>query len=153
DAPVIISGYGNKLIVTSDDPEALALVQELVRLLTQTEGGVGDFEVIKLKYANAVEAAKVLDELFNGTKETKEGMQPRGRGLFLPGLSEITRFGGGLQEFMKSGGGGFFGGGGARIEKVRIVADPATNSLIVRGVPLDVLTIRSLLTRYIDTMP
>src|SRR5262249_40906161 len=28
-----------------------------------------------------------------------------------------------------------------------------TNSLIVRGVPLDVLTIRSLLTRYIDTMP
>src|SRR4029077_15377215 len=39
DAPITITAFGNRLIITSDDPAALALVQELVRLLTQTPGG------------------------------------------------------------------------------------------------------------------
>src|SRR5205823_5239235 len=64
-APVTISAFGNKIIVTSEDPEARRLVMELIRLYTQTEATQGDFTVIKLKNASAVEAAKLLDEAFN----------------------------------------------------------------------------------------
>src|SRR6202011_1862415 len=53
-APINITAFGNKLIVTSEDPAALALVSELVRLLTSTKAGPGDFEIIRLKFANAV---------------------------------------------------------------------------------------------------
>src|SRR5207245_2873668 len=63
-APINITVLGNKLVVTSDDPEALDLVQDLVRLYTQAPEGKGDFEIIKLKNANAVDVAKILDEAF-----------------------------------------------------------------------------------------
>src|SRR5262249_1656812 len=42
DSPVTMTAVGNKLLITSDDPEALALVQELYRLLTQRQEGDGD---------------------------------------------------------------------------------------------------------------
>src|SRR5262249_57603881 len=74
-APIKITAIGNKLIITSDDPKALATAQELVRLLTQPQGGQGDYDTIKLKNANAVEAAKALDEAFNGTRQTNQTQQ------------------------------------------------------------------------------
>ncbi|HWY88828.1 MAG TPA: hypothetical protein VNX28_19100, partial [Gemmataceae bacterium] len=64
-APINITAFGGKLVVTSDDPEALKLVSELVRILTSTKAGPGDFEVIRLHYASAVDVAKILDEAFN----------------------------------------------------------------------------------------
>ncbi len=79
--PITITAFGNKLIVTSEDPAALALVSELVRLLTQTRAGPGDFEVVRLKFANAVDVAKILDEAFNGPKPAA-GNQGGGRGGF-----------------------------------------------------------------------
>src|SRR5439155_13960366 len=69
DAPVNIMAVGNRLIITSDDPAALALVNELVRLMTQTQSAEGDFEIIRLKNASATEAARILDEAFNGTAQ------------------------------------------------------------------------------------
>ena len=44
-------------------------MQELVRLFTQTPSGEGDFEIIRLKNASATEAARILDEAFNGPKQ------------------------------------------------------------------------------------
>jgi type II secretion system protein D len=127
--PVNITAYGNKLIITSDDPKALALVQELTRLLTQTPGGEGDFEVVRLKNASATEAAKVLDEAFNGPKQTNQPMPfPFGGGRFgqqLPTNPTPNR--------------------------IRVVADAATNSLLVRASPLDMLTIRRLLDKALDS--
>ena len=77
--PITITAFGNRLIVTSEDPQALGLVRELVRLLVNTEAGPGDFEVIRLQNANAVEVAKILDEAFNGPK-TQGGGGGGGRG-------------------------------------------------------------------------
>jgi general secretion pathway protein D len=147
DLPVRISAFGNRLIITSDDPEALRMAQELVRLFTKTPGGEGDFEVIHLKNASAVEAAKVLDEAFNGTKPTAQ-QTPAGPG------------GGGGGGFGGFGGGRFFNqfaGAGAALpanrgkETIRVVADPGSNSLLVRASPLDMLTIRRLLEKAIDS--
>src|SRR5439155_23042053 len=86
-APVTITAFGNKLIVTSEDPQALALIQELTRMITTTSANAGDFEVIKLKYTNAVDAARVLDEAFNGVKPGggRGGPQPGGLPFALPG--------------------------------------------------------------------
>jgi len=68
DKPVRIFASGNRLLISSDDPEALSLVQQLVNLYTKSPGK-GDFKVIKLINANATEAAKALDEAFNGPKQ------------------------------------------------------------------------------------
>lgn len=139
--PIVITAVGNKLILTSEDPAALAYAQELVRLLTQP-GGDGDFEIIKLKKANASDAAKVIDELFNGKQQPQQG-------------------GGGGNPF---GGGGRGGnpflqmmqqqaaaaGGGAASSKVRIVADPNSNSLLVRASPVEMITIKNLIKNSID---
>jgi type II secretion system protein D len=140
--PVNITAVSGKLIVTSDDPEALALVMELSRILTK-EPGEGDFVVIRLKNASAADAAKILDQWFNGTNpnQAQQGNNNPFGNFRLP----------------------FFGGLGgdqpqspantapASGKKIRIVADPNSNSLLVRASALDVLTIQSILEKSIDS--
>lgn len=159
--PVTIMAFGNKLIITSEDPQALALITEIIRLYTQASATEGDFEVIRLKHANAVEAAKVLDEAFNGRASGPGGGfgggSPKGGG-----------FGGGPKGGGPTGGGGQFGGGGGgfgemmmqalggqrgtpRVERIRVVADTATNSLLVKANLIDMLTVHRLLKEAIDT--
>jgi type II secretion system protein D len=126
--PITITAYGNRLLVKTDDPEARALIQEVIRLLIHTPGGEGDFEVIKLEYASAVEAAKVLDEAFNGTKQQtqQQPMNPFFARFQPQQVSNPTK------------------------DRIKVVADPQTNSLLVRANPLDMLTIRRLLSKAID---
>ncbi|MCE9530042.1 MAG: hypothetical protein K8T89_02720 [Planctomycetes bacterium] len=146
---VNITAIGNRLIIESEDPEAVGKVSELIRLLTQSPGE-GDFTVIRLKKANAVEAARIIDAWFNGQRD----QNPRqGGGIQLP-------FGGGGNPF--GGGGNPFGGGGrdggaknadasADKPRVRIVADPSTNSLLVRASVVDLMTIDMMLKKVLDT--
>jgi len=137
-APIKITAVGNKLLIASDDPKALALAYELVRLLTQPQNGHGDYEAIRLKTASATEAARVLDEAFNGPKQQNAPAQqdgPRGSGEFF----------------------GRFGAAGAAppsnpsANTIRVVAYPPTNTLLVWASPLDMLRIRQLLKNAIDT--
>ena len=130
--PVVITGFGSRIIITSDDPEALDLAQQIIRILINTEAGPGDFEVIRLQYANAVEVAKLLDEAYNGPKTNQQGGN---RGAGAPG-----GFPGMLGQVI-----GIGGGGTTREEKIRVVADPTTNALLVRAKPIDMLTIRRLI--------
>jgi type II secretion system protein D len=132
DMPVVIAASGNRLVITSNDPDALSMASQLVRLLTQTTTSEGDFEVIHLKTASAAEAAKLLDAAFNEVKPT--AAQQQGFGGFF--------------------GGGRFGGpqppANPAPNRIRVVADPTTNSLLVRAKPVDMLTIRWLLAKAID---
>lgn len=127
DAPITLTAFGNKLIVTCDEPEALTLVQELTRLLTQTAAGEGDFEVIRLKNTNAEDAAKVLDEAFNGNKNDRNNNM---RYFWYDDYYSSRQK--------------------QKPERIRVVADKPTNSLLVRANPLDMLTIRRLVERTID---
>ncbi len=86
DMPVVIAASGNRIVITSQDADALAMASQLVRLMTQTTAGEGDFEVIHLKTASAAEAAKLLDSAFNEAKPA--AAQQQGFGGFL------RRFGG-----------------------------------------------------------
>ena len=132
-APITITAFGNRLIVTTDDPPAMALVVELTRLL-QAPAGEGDFEVIRLKYARAGDIAQVLDDVFNGSRPAKSGLGANRENTMGPGA------------------------GLARAERVRVVAAPNTNTLLIKAGPLDVITIRNLLSKALDipeaaTMP
>lgn len=142
--PITITAFGSRLIITSEDPDAIAAVQGLIRLLMNTEAGPGDFQVLRLKYANATEVAKLLDEAFNGPKQGGGGRGPGGGGGGpgggLGGLNPINLIGGALG----------MGQQGGRTEIIRVVADPATNSLLVRAKPIDLLTIKNLLVNHID---
>jgi len=104
---ITMTVVANKLIVACEDPQALALAQELVRMLTTTGDADGKYEVVKLRHANAADVAQVLDKAFNDP-------------------------------------------GKAAIERVRIVADSATNALLIKASPLDLLTVRRLLSSALD---
>src|SRR5262249_247745 len=140
--PVVIVPEGNRLLIRTDDPEAMATIQALIRFLTQSPGE-GDFEYIKVNNVSAVDMAKVLDELFNGAKQ--QNQQPN---------NPFPRFGGGFGGF-----GGFVGRfGGPQVQPpppeatknpIRVVADPQTNGLLVKGTPLQVMTVRRIL-RVLD---
>ncbi len=83
---ITIIPAGNRITVISDDPEVQKLVQQLVDLMT-TAGGQ-QFEVIRLKEANAVDVASMLDEMYNGPK------QQNNRGAFGGGRGGFGGFGG-----------------------------------------------------------
>jgi type II secretion system protein D len=135
-APITIMAVGNRVIITSDDPEALALVQQLTHLLTQSSDGKGDFEIIRLKNASATDAAKVLDEVFNGKPQNAQG--PQGPGF---GFNPFARFAAqGAQPPANP-----------TPNRIRVVADAGSNSLLVQASPIDMLTIRRLLDKAIDS--
>jgi type II secretory pathway component GspD/PulD (secretin) len=130
-APVTISAVGNTIIINSDDPDAVKLAQELVRLLTQAPATEGSFEIIRLKNTSAADAAKTVDELFNGKPEPVQPIFPfpgRGGRRFAPPppVSKAPA-------------------------RVRVVADTASNSLLVKATPLDMLEIKRILDKSIDS--
>jgi type II secretory pathway component GspD/PulD (secretin) len=140
-APITITAFGNKVLIHCDDPKMLDLAQELVRLYSSSSN-IGDFVVRRLKFANAVETATLLDGLFNNNPTAKPAAGPIGGG----------------------GGGRGPGGGGPGAffqammaaqqppakERVRVIADPATNSLLLKANLLDLATIDRLLKESID---
>jgi hypothetical protein len=128
-APIRIVVSGDRLIITSDDKEALDQAQQLVRALTSKTAGT-DFTIFRLKNAQAVDAAKILDELYNGPKQQATPF-PTGPGML--------RFGGQVAPPAAE-----------RPTRIRVVADPGSNSLLVRATPLDVLGVQHLLETSID---
>ena len=133
DKPVRIFASGNRLLIASDDPDALALTSQLVNLYTKSPGK-GDFQVLKLQNANATDVAKALDEAFNGPKQPAVPVQG-GRGNPFAAMM---------------GGGAAAAPTNPEANRIRVVAYPATNSLLVRATPLDMLSIRDLLFNALD---
>jgi type II secretory pathway component GspD/PulD (secretin) len=133
DLPVNITVFGNKLIVNSEDPEALALIHKLARMLAQTQAGEEDFQFVRLKYANALQAAEELDEMFNG----RQAGPPQNAGrVGLDGSKNAARLP--MSE--------------PRPERIRVVPDPMTGVLLIKASPLDMLAIQDLLSKTIDTV-
>ena len=142
--PVKIEVRSNQLIVTSDDAEALDLLVSLARYWSSTTARDNLFKVIRLKNVSAEDAAKTITEIFNGPQSNNQA-RPGG------GLGGPLGLLGGLM-------GGFGGGGstplpaGVNPNRIRIVAEKSSNSLvIIKASPADQLTIEELLAGYIDS--
>lgn len=155
---VQIDVIGNRLIVTSDDPKVLDMVTALVQYYRP--GGTPQenlFKVIRLKNIAAEDAANELTEIFNGPQQRQGGPGGGRGGGGGPGglLSGLFGGGGGLL-------GSLFGGGGSapatpagvNPNRIRVVAEKSSNSvIIVKASPADLLTIEYLLAKYIDGGP
>ncbi len=150
--PITITVIGSKITITGEDPVAVETASHLARLVISQGKVVDDsrFDVIRLKNASAEEAAKVLTEVFNGPAQPQQGAT------------------GGGGRGGRGGGGGFnplqflgqFAGLGAAAPsdpsagRIRVVAEKQSNSIVVvKASPLDLLTIRKLLERAIDSTP
>jgi general secretion pathway protein D len=143
--PVTITVQGNKLIVSSEDPKALETAAQLLRIYTSSsmsEPSENVFETIRIKNVSAEEAAKTINEIFNGPAQAAPG-GGGGRG------------GGGFNPIALLTGGAFGGGGGAApTTRVRVVAEKASNSVIImKASPLDQMAIRMLLKDVIEAGP
>ncbi len=142
DDPVTLSVVGNKIFISGKDEKAVALAYELLRLyLNPSAVGEEQYTILRLKYVAAADAAKLINEIFNGPPAGTAGAAPRGGGG-LAGLNPLALL-------------GSLTGGSAptdpKLGRVRVVADPTSNSLIVvKASQLDMLTIKDLLKRSID---
>jgi type II secretory pathway component GspD/PulD (secretin) len=130
---ITLTVVGNQILVQSADPNVVATVRRLVQSLTDASPEAGHFEVIRLQNANATDTAKVLDEAFNGPRQPPKP-QPQLPAALLRRL------------------GGVFAQAPARppVERIRVVADTESNSLLVRASRLDMLEVRHMLKDAID---
>ncbi len=137
-SPIRIIAAGNKLLIDSDDPKVTEMIRAYVKMLAQSTEP--ELVVLQLKNASAVEAARMLDELFNGPRPDSGAMPRTGFPFGVPGVPAESA-------------GARPAAGPARQDRIRVVGDPATNSLLVRATPIDLLTIRHILAKELDAHP
>src|SRR5262249_41589518 len=114
DKPITIVVAGNKLIISSQDTEALDILTQLYRVITTdgTKANEALRKVIPLKYVAAEDAAREISEIFNGPQQQQQGGGGRGG------------FGGGLNPLALLGlGGGGQGQAAPAPGRVRVVAE------------------------------
>ncbi|AWM40676.1 Type II secretion system protein D precursor [Gemmata obscuriglobus] len=146
DKPIVITVAGNRLVIESEDTAALDVLSQLARYIV-TEGAKPDenlFRVIRLKYVAAEDAARELTEIFNGPQQQQQrgggGGPGGGRGGF-----------GGLNPLALLGLGGGGDTGPASKDRIRVVAEKSSNSVVVvKASPVDLVLIEKLLGGTID---
>ena len=135
--PLTITVAGDKIILASEDPEALDRAAQLLRYF-MTAKGDEIYEVIRLKHIAADAAAKQITEVFNGVAPAAAGGGNRGGGGFGALLGQFAGIGATAPASPSAG-------------RVRVVADNTSNSLIVvKAKPADLYQIRLLLEKAID---
>lgn len=138
DSDIIIFRGPTGLIITSDDPKALAEFEQLARIVTdQMAAGGSEPTVFYLKYIPAKAAAELLRSILAGEASSSGG---GGGGGLLGGVASniIGEMGGGLMGNLLGVGGGSSTSsssvsGGMATGEVSIVADPRLNCLVVRA--------------------
>ena len=148
EAPFTANGSSNALVVTDTSANVRRLV-EMVNALDQSLADSVDVRVFQLEYANATEAATLVNEVFG-----ELAVGPGGEGGGGAGGGSRNQRGGDPREemrrrFMQAMAGDQ---GGARGSKVNAAADDRTNSLVVTG-PGDTLEIVQTIIKQIDSNP
>jgi hypothetical protein len=111
---------GNQLVVTSDDKDAIAVLASLARYLTSMKSDEVVFKVIRLKNVRAEDAAKTINQIFNGP-------QPQGGGL---------------------GGAAILGATPGRVRVV--ADESSNSIVVIKASGIDLLAVETLLSDYID---
>jgi general secretion pathway protein D len=114
----------NTVVVTGPD-NILEVVADVVEALDSRDTQVADVRVFQLRYADAMNTAQMINELFGEEGSSSSSQQDRGP-----------------MAFMRGGPGGMFGGRGGQdtqqqekssMLKVSAAADSRTNSVVVTG--------------------
>ena len=130
----------NTVVVTGPE-NMLEIVADVVKSLDSRDTEVADVRVFQLRYADAMNAAQVINELF-GEESSSSSQQNQGP-----------------MAFMRGGGPGGFGGRGGQntqtqesssLLKVSAAADSQTNTVVVTG-PKETLDIVAEIIKNMDT--
>src|SRR5262249_17276177 len=115
-APVVITAIGDRLIITGDDPKAVAVAHEIAQLIVKGKGE--SWRVCRFENATAPGGPRVINACSNPPQQQNRNQNP----------FQFTPFG--------IGGGGPFGGGRGQESttpekpRVRVVAEQSSNSLL-----------------------
>lgn len=142
---VIMEGPGG-LIISSEDTEALAQFESLLRLVSdQAAMGSSEPTVVYLRNIKASAAKELLESILSGSASSGGGDGLLGD----MASSMLGGLGGGLFGAMMGGGGGgdLLGGStvGMASGDYSIVADPRLNALVIKASPSDMVLIEQLL--------
>ena len=122
----------------------LEVVADLVKSLDSRDTEVADVRVFQLRYADAMNAAQIINELFGEEGSSSSSQQDRGP-----------------MAFMRGGPGGMFGGrGGQNTQQqesssmltVTAAADSQTNTVVVTG-PKEIIDIVADVIKNMDHIP
>jgi hypothetical protein len=144
---IVVMRGPSGLIITSEDPKALAQFEGLLRMLAdQAATGTGEPTVFYLQYIKAAAAAELLEGILTG-QSSGGGGGGGGGGLLGSMLGEM---GGGLIGSLLGGGGGGLTGSTSSAKplatgEVSIVPDPRLNALIVQANGADMQLVEQLL--------
>ncbi len=153
----------NALVITDTSANVRRLVQIVAALDTSLSGSV-EVRVFQLKFANATDAARLVEDVFGDLDASRpqQNAGDAGGGGGGGGGGNRGGFGGGGFGGGGFGGGGFGGGGGQqrrnnanntnRLGKVSAGADPRTNSIVVTG-PADLLVEVERVIKDLDNNP
>jgi type II secretion system protein D len=111
-------------VVVRGPSEALDLVADMIKALDDTGARVADVRVFQLRYADAMNAADVINQLF-GTQQSSSRSSRGGRGGDFGPMAFRGPFGGGAQQGNASTGGSTL--------QVSAAADSRTNTVVVTG--------------------
>ena len=165
EADFTANASSNSLVMTDTSANVRRLVEIIAAMDTSLAGSV-EVKVFQLKYANAVNAAKLINDVFGeltvgtgqgggqGQGQGGRGGQGQGGGGGPFGGFGQGGQGGGWQRFMQQmqGGGGQQGGNRQARKIVNAAADDRTNAVVVTG-PGDTLNIVAQVIRDIDANP
>jgi general secretion pathway protein D len=131
----IVANQGSNTIVVTDTSANIRRMVEIIAALDQHKESISDILIRQLKYANATNAATLINSIFK--QDTTTAANQQGRGGFGGGGGG---FGG---RFFGPGGGGGAGGGqggaaatddsAAISGKINASADDRTNTVVVSG--------------------
>lgn len=145
DSEIIIMQGPGGLIIQSEDKEALAEFDSLLRLLAD-QAAMGDSEptIVYLQHRRAEAAKELLETILSGSSSSSSssgGLLGDMAGAVLGG------FGGGMFGSMLGGSGGssISSGSGIASGDYTITADPWLNALVIKASPSDMQLIEQLL--------
>lgn len=145
DHPPVIVVAGDRLIISGGDPQYRDELARMARIILSAQNdpkAIERYDVIRLKNVTAEDAARTIHEVFNGPPQQGQPQrgQPQG-GRFNP-FAMLAQFSGAGATAPTDPSAG----------RVRVVAEKTSNSLIVvKASPLDMVRIRQLLEKAIDT--
>ena len=154
----------NTLILTDTKANVRRFV-EIIREIDSQTASVSEVKVYQLKFANAANAARLVNDLFKADQTTQGGGMFGGMPRFMfPGMGRGGGGGGGGGGDGRGGGGNGRGGGGdagqqgttgstgGRQQKVTASSDDRTNTLVVSGPP-DLLKVIDGVVKELDANP
>jgi len=162
---MLIIPSGGHIAIVSDDPAEQQMAEKLLDLITAKNDNE-EFAIIHLKNTKAVDVARLLDEMYNGPRLPQQQQQQQQQlqqqlQQQQQQLAALTQQQAQPQTPTHSGThssryGSTSGSGSSatshypKTDRIRVLADENQNAILVKGAPIDVLSIKAFVRDNLD---